>query len=152
MKYAWIENNIVRDVCQGIPDETYTPVVAAHYDTEIPDEVTSGATKIDNVWTNHTEAGPIAVPELDPIVVIPQDILVSPIEFKLLFTSSERIAIKTKRATDAILDDFYSIVDDPRLTSVNLSLQSTKDAVAYLEALKLITKERGDIILAGVVV
>ena len=147
MKYAWIENNSVRDVCQGIPSESYTAEVAAHYDTQVSDGTVHGATEINNVWTN-----PQIVSVPVSVVVTTPDIKVSPIEFKLLFTSAERIAIKTKRSTDAILDDFYTIMDDPRLTSVNLSLKSTKDAVGYLESLKLITKERRDIILAGVVV
>lgn len=78
------------------------------------------------------------------------DIIVSPIEFKLLFTAPERIAIKTARATDPVVDDFFEIVEDPRLTSVNLSLQSTQDAIAYLEATGLILQPRVAEILTGV--
>ena len=61
-------------------------------------------------------------------------IRVSPVEFKLLWTSPERIALKTLRETDPILDDFFSIVEDPRLTEVNLGLESTKQAVSYAVA------------------
>ena len=149
MKYAWIENNSVRDVCQGIPNETYTPEVAALFDNEVPDGIVHGATKINGLWTNP----PASEPTLETqTAVIPPDIKVSPIEFKLLFTYQERIAIKAKRANDPILEDFYSIVDDPRLTSVNLSLKSTQDALGYLAMLKLVTKERLEVILAGIVV
>lgn len=52
MKKAWIENNKVRDIAQGDPAEIYHPEIAAHYDTDIPDDVLSGATLIDGVWTN----------------------------------------------------------------------------------------------------
>jgi len=56
---------------------------------------------------------------------------VSPVEFKLLFTSAERVKLKELRATDPILDDFWSIVDDPRATQIRLGLTSTQQGVAY---------------------
>ena len=74
---------------------------------------------------------------------------ISPIEFKLLFTVQERIAIKTARQTDAVIDDFYSIVEDPRLTFVDLGLASTQQAVGYLATQNLIEASRVDEILAG---
>jgi len=86
---------------------------------------------------------PEVEPEPEPAPVI------NPIEFKLLFTSPERIAIKNARATDEILEDFYSIIEDPRLTSVDLGLQSTIDGVNYLASTGLIEPERVDVILAG---
>lgn len=64
----------------------------------------------------------------------PVSVKVSPVEFKLLWTSPERIALKTLRETDSILDDFFSIVEDIRLTEVNLGLESTKQAVSYAVA------------------
>lgn len=77
---------------------------------------------------------------------------VSPVEFKLLFTAPERVAIKTARATDPVIDDFYDIVEDPRLTFVDLGLQSTKDAIGYLQSKGLLTAERAAVILTGVLV
>lgn len=64
--------------------------------------------------------------------VVPDPPKVSPVEFKLLWTPQERVAIKGMRAADPVVDDFYNILDDPRLTLVNLALQSTQDAVDYL--------------------
>lgn len=58
-------------------------------------------------------------------------ITVSPVEFKLLWTLQERIDLKTLRETDAIIDDFFSIIEDPRLTVVNLNLNSTIEGVNY---------------------
>jgi hypothetical protein len=75
---------------------------------------------------------------------------VSPIQFKLLFTSAERIALKAAKDTDAALGDFHSIVDDPRLTFVDLSLQSTKDAVGYMAEKGYIDPARVSEILSGV--
>lgn len=82
-------------------------------------------------------------------VTAPAAVRVSPVEFKLLFTAPERVAIKAARATDPIVDDFYDIVEDPRLTFVDLGLQSTQDALSYLVSLTLITAERRTEILAG---
>ena len=43
MKYAWIENEVIRDICQGgNPEDCYTPNVAAYYDTLVPDEAVNG--------------------------------------------------------------------------------------------------------------
>lgn len=42
MKYAWIENERVRDVCHGDPAECYHPDVAVFYDTQVPDDAVNG--------------------------------------------------------------------------------------------------------------
>ena len=86
-------------------------------------------------------------PEVEPEPV-PAPVI-SPIDFKLLFTSPERVAIKNARVTDEILEDFYSIIEDPRLTSVDLGLQSTIDGIGYLAVQSLIEPERVEVILAG---
>lgn len=74
---------------------------------------------------------------------------VSPVEFKLLFTAPERVAIKAARAADPVVDDFMSLVEDPRLTHVDLALQSTQAALGYLVANALLTEERRTEIIAG---
>lgn len=52
MKYAWVENDIIRDIAPGDPFEFYHPDVAIFYDTEVPDYVINGANFIDGVWVN----------------------------------------------------------------------------------------------------
>ena len=42
MKYAWIENDRVRDVCHGDPNELYHPEVAKFYTTQVPDDAVNG--------------------------------------------------------------------------------------------------------------
>lgn len=84
-------------------------------------------------------------PKVDQVV----SVKVTPPEFKLLFTAAERVAIKA--STDPVVQDFFSIIEDPRLTYVDLGLQSTKDALEYLRTKNLITKTRKDDILTGVV-
>ena len=56
MKYAWIEDDIVRDVCPGHPDEYYTPQVAQFYNTQIPEGIQMGAKLINGTWTNPVSA------------------------------------------------------------------------------------------------
>ena len=50
MKYAWVENNKIRDVATN-PTEQFTPEVAAFYSTEVVDDVQPGWELIDGVWT-----------------------------------------------------------------------------------------------------
>ena len=141
---AWIENAAVRDICHGNPDELYHPDIAKLYDTEVPEGTTQGATKINGAWTNPVVPEP-GIPE--PAPVIPPK--VSPVEFKLLFTSGERIAIATARKTNPVLEDAYDILEDPRLTYVDLSLASNQGLIDYITSLKLITPERAAVIKQG---
>lgn len=123
MKKAWIENNKVRDIANGNPAELFHPDIAVHYDTDVPDDAMNGAELINGVWVN-----PIVTAV--EIAVIPPKL--SPIEFKMLFTSQERIAITALKSTDAIIGDAFMILDDPRLTEVDLSLASNIDLIDYL--------------------
>lgn len=124
MKKAWIENNVARDICPGDPAECYHPDIAGHYNTNVPDGTLPGATLVGGVWTN-----PAPAEAAEPT---PAAVTVSPVEFKLLWTPQERAAIRGMKATDPMVEDFYEIIDDPRLTFVNLSLLSTRQAVDYL--------------------
>lgn len=50
MKYAWIEDNRIRDICQGgDPSACYHPDVAVFYDTEVPDDAVNGDGWVDGV-------------------------------------------------------------------------------------------------------
>lgn len=97
-------------------------------------------------WLSPEEA-PGSAPE--PVSPSPVRPVVSPVEFKLLFTAMERIAIARARAEDPVIDDFYSIVDDPRLTQVALSWKSTQDGVDYIISKGLVAPERREAILTG---
>jgi len=56
MKYAWIENDKIRDICQGgDPAEHYHPDVAKFYNAQVPDEAVNG-----DGWVN----GALIKPEL----------------------------------------------------------------------------------------
>lgn len=144
MKKAWIENGRIRDICQGDPIELYHQDIAKFYDTDVSDEAANGDGLVNGLLVKPEMTAPFTLEPSEP--VYPK---VSPVEFKLLFTSQERIAIKTARSTDPVIDDFYDIVEDPRLTFVDLGLQSTKDAIGYLQAKGLLTAERAVAILTG---
>lgn len=42
MKYAWIENGVVRDVAHDEPSKIYHPDIAVFYDTQVPDDAVNG--------------------------------------------------------------------------------------------------------------
>lgn len=65
MKYAWIENNIIRDVTQHIdvdPSQLYHPDIAKFYDTEVPNEAQNGDGWVDGVLVPK----PAPTPEPEP--------------------------------------------------------------------------------------
>jgi hypothetical protein len=144
MRYAWVENNQIRDIAFGNPVELYHPDVAAFYTTQVPDDAANG-----DGWMDGQIVKPEPPSPAEPFAPTPPK--VSPVEFKLLFTSAERLAIKAARATDPVVDDFFDIVDDPRLTEVDLALQSTQNGLAYLVNQSLLSEERKAIILTGVI-
>jgi len=67
MKKAWIENNKVRDIAQGNPAEIYHPEIAAHYNTDIPDDIEAGASLVNGVWVNLPKPIDVRIWGLDEI-------------------------------------------------------------------------------------
>ena len=145
MKKARVINNVAVDVVVSDPAEFFHPNIATQFEL-VPDEVEAG-------WLRDAATGAWLAPE--PVELKPETPaafpMVSPVEFKLLFTAQERVAIKAARATDPAIDDFYDIIEDPRLTHVSLGLQSTQDALGYLETKGIITDARRVQILAGMI-
>lgn len=143
--YARKINNAAIDVVTEDPATLFHADIAAEFMT-VPDGTINGATYAGCEWIN--PPAPVTAPEPAPTpeASYPK---VSPVEFKLLFTSPERVAIKAARATDPVVDDFFEIVEDPRLTFVNIGLESTQQALLYLESVNLITEERRLKILTG---
>ena len=138
MKLAWIEGGKIRDVCQGDPSSSYTAEFAAHYTAQVPDEAKNG-----DGWDGATLSKPDRTP---PAPVLPPKVL-SRVQFKLLFTPAERIAVRT--STDPGVQDWYDILQDPQFDGVDLGSASTGRAMAYLEAQGILTTERKAAILAG---
>lgn len=140
---AWIENGIIRDIAHSEPIEIYHPDIAAFYNTDVPDNAQIGWQLIDDEWLPPLAISIVSEP------VVPTRKLLSPIEFKLLFKAPERVAIY--QSTDLIVKDFLSILDDTRLTQVDLSLQDNIDAIQYLVSIDLLTPERATEILRGLI-
>lgn len=137
--YARIINDVAVDVCTD-PANSFHPDIAREFE-QVPDEVKQGWVRIDGVWS-----APAPTPQPEPTPTYPK---VSPVEFKLLFTSQERVAIKAARATDPVIDDFYDIVEDPRMEYVDFGLKSVRDSVEYLATAGLIAPERVAEIISG---
>ena len=90
-------------------------------------------------------------PYVAPVVQVPNvaPISVSPVEFKLLFTAEERIALRQARVADLVLQDFFDIAEDPHLTKVELTLPSTIAALDYMVSKGFLTEERAAEIKLG---
>lgn len=143
-RYARISNGeAVEVITSEHPlEESFHPDIAGLFSI-VTDDVVQGS-RVDNKgkWTH---------PE--PIIEAQEEVAppcVSPVEFKLLFTPKERVDIKAARAADPVIDDFFDIVDDPRLTHVNLALKSTSDALDYLTAKGILAEGRKVEILTGI--
>lgn len=83
-----------------------------------------------------------------PLSAVPVLLPVSRTEFKQLFTPQERAAIKQAKNTDSLLQEYYEVLDDPSVTSIDLNLQSTKDLVTLLVTKNLLTQERANEVLS----
>lgn len=138
--YAHIINGVAVNVSAS-PVTDFHPSIAALF-VEVPANVGLQWRNVDGEW--------LPPPQIEtPVAPVPVPPKVSPVEFLLLFTFAERVAIKAARATDPLVDDLFSLVEDPRLTFVNLALQSTQDALSYLASKTLITAVRIPEILTG---
>ena len=110
-----------------------------------PDDVVAHWRYVDGAWLPPEEIGePEPGPEPAPVYPI-----VSPVEFKLLFLPQERIAIEVAKADDPVLQDFYTIIDDPRLTCVDLSWMTVQNGIDYLIGMGLVASDRREQILTG---
>lgn len=141
---AWIENAQIRDVCHGTPDELYHPDVAKLFDTEVPNDAVNG-----DGWVDGRVVKPVIVAPTPVDTQAPKPPKVTVIEYKMLFTSAERIA--TKASTDPVMVDLQELMNDPRTVNVDLSLKSVSDALDYMTYLGIIAPARKAEILTGVV-
>jgi hypothetical protein len=82
MKYAWIENDRVRDVCHGNPQDCYHADIAKFYNTQVPDEAVNG-----QGWDG-SNLIPIPVPVITEPVIEPTKVSLDTIRENL--TLSEK--------------------------------------------------------------
>lgn len=119
--FARIIDSVAIDVSNN-PEEHFHPDIAAEF-VSVPDTVKPGWRLVDEEWVAPEV---LSVPE---VVIEPKE--VDPITFKLLFTSSERIAAKALRASDPAIDDFWTILDDPRTRSVDMRIPSIQTIIEH---------------------
>lgn len=129
MKYAWVENNKIRDTAID-PASQFTAEVAAFYSTEVADEVQPGWELIEDIWTEPLKP--------DVIISQPQNSEITVIKFLLKFTPQERISIRS--STDPVVIDWLRILDDPRLTTVEYSI--ARPTLEYLVSINLLEASR----------
>jgi hypothetical protein len=151
MPYAWIEDNRVRDVALGNPSEIYHPDIAVFYNVILPDGTINGATLIDGVWTNPEPIQPSSPPPIQK-PMLSQKLIFTPPEFMLLFEPEEFHAIEMAAAytgdepqssTLKIKVSFWlRILNDPRLTEVNLNLPTMRNAIRFLGLSGILAPER----------
>lgn len=121
-------------------DEILSAELAPLY-VPCPSDIEGGWRYISGQWLQ-----PLPPEPVEPEVTAP---IIGPLEFKLLFTSAERIAIGNARKTDQIIEDFFSIIDDPRLKEVNMELPSTINGVDYIISKGIVDEGRRSDILSG---
>ena len=143
MKYARVVNQTAVDVRTKSPEGFFTPNVAAEFVT-VPEEIEDGWTFDGEVWAEPVQIDPNPI---EPTASYPQ---LTPLEFKMCFTVTERLAIKAAKETDPILQDTYEILDDVRLKTVDLNLASNRALIDYLVSLSCVTLERAEQIKLGV--
>lgn len=144
MKYAWIENEVIRDVVAGTPSDYFHPDIAKFYNTVVPDEAANGDSWFNDQLIKKEVVEPVAA---EPQVAAVTPPVVTVIEWKMLFTAQERIAAKT--SIDPIIQDLQELMNDPRTTVVDLGLGSIQDALDYMTVLGIIAAGRKEEILTG---
>lgn len=68
--------------------------------------------------------------------------------FLMRFTPAERIAIRTAAKTEPLVEDWYMLVNDPRLAYVEIGDPNLTAAMNMLVQMNLLTQARADEILA----
>lgn len=66
MKYAWVENDRIRDIAPGEnPQDYYTAEIAAYYNVPVPDNAQNGWVNNNGVW--EAPPPPPPPPVVDPV-------------------------------------------------------------------------------------
>lgn len=156
MKYARIVDNTVVETIEWNPEGRYPEDWVW---VECPDNVAQHWIYDGENFAPPEGVTPNPDPEPAPEPEVPKRFLVSPIEFKMAFTSTERLTIKALRGYEGddaqsnqikdVLDDWFDILNDARLDTVNLQLPGTIEGLEFLVMINVLTDERKDEILAG---
>ena len=136
MKNAWVDNGVVRDTCSGDPSLLFTTEIAANYITAVADDIKTGATLVNGVWTNP--------PYIAPAVVASK--IKTQLEFLNLFTDAELVGIYTAAKSSVPIEVFLEKFR--AATQVDLTDARTIGGLHALEAAGLLAAGRAAVILA----
>lgn len=150
MAYARIVNGAAVDISAD-PAKQFHPALASEF-VAVPVEVRAGWVLDGDVWQAPASTDVPAEPEPAPEPVQQYKLQMSPVEFKMLLTPSERLAIRTareytgddeaRRTLAYLIDDWWLIVDDSRLSEVNLALAQVQEGLDMLVTAGILTAER----------
>jgi hypothetical protein len=123
MKYAWIENEKIRDVCEGgNPADCYTANVAANYNTLVPDEAKNGDGWVNNQLVPFIPRVPQPLPQMWEVDTV---------------RSKLTLADKTKWDNDATTEIITAKIE----FSTPQNLTNTTELLDYLVASQSISEQ-----------
>jgi hypothetical protein len=130
MKFAWIENDRIRDIAPGNPIEFYHADVAAFYNTEVPDDAANG-----DGWVNGqlVKPDPAPAPEPAPRTWTADDIRAG-------LTLAERVKWDNDSAPE--------VVTAKQEMATPQELAHTADVLALLVGAQVISQASADKVLA----
>lgn len=131
MKFAWIEDNRIREIAHSNPSEIYHPDIAINYDTEVPDNAENG-----DGWLNGNLVKKVI---LDPVInELPEKQVWSIYDFRNGLTLAEKVKWDTDSA--------------PEIVTVKAELPKDKagatELLDFLVASNVISQASADKILA----
>lgn len=143
--YARIINGVAIDVSTD-PENCFHPIIAAEF-VVVPDSVQHGWRLNGDSW--QAPSGVVSVTPDAPTET--GNLTPTPPEFLLLLTLQERVAIRAAGPTDVIIEDILRMLDDPRVTFIDLTNPSFIEALNYLTTTEpaLLTAQRAARVLAG---
>jgi hypothetical protein len=147
MRSAWIENDIIRDIAPDAnPQNWYTPDIAAHYNTPVPDNAKNGDSFAGGVLTPR----PVPVYVAPSAPAAPTTTVMKAVLWYNCFTPTEAKAIKA--STDPLVEEFYFRLQQLIAAgeTIDTSLTSVQEGVDYLVSQSIITLARAPQILLGV--
>lgn len=143
--FARVIDGVVVDI-SATPTLNFHPDIASEF-IDVPENTQVG-------WVFDEQNQTFSAPPIEQEDPIFRTKFTRP-QFKLLFSSTERLAIKTIREgssgqTKSILDDIFDILDDPATTVIDVQTQYVIDMVYFVRDLGVLTSARADEILQGV--
>lgn len=141
--YARIINGVAVDVCPD-PATHFHPTLAGEF-VAVPSTVVPGWQLKDTSWSAP------AVVDLSVAVFEQGNLQPTALQFLLMLTAAEQVAIREAAKTDPMVGVLVTMVDDPRLTFVDLTNATVVEGIQYLTTTTpaLLTKARAARLLKG---